>query len=231
MHPISAAHALLMIAAIVSVLPGSAAATTAQPTAGQLHAELTQILAALPGVYAGQAPDPANPTKQIAVFHKIVRVDAPQFGGDAVFYHQISRDDADSTAPAQRKIYVFDRNPKRAYNAMRAFVFAHGQGSANLERDAAALQALDPAKLLNFPLACAIRWSRDEARKAFVAQVRREACSYESPAFKQRISPQLTYVLTKNGFAFEDVLYGADGNPLSPPSGLLPAKRTTPAPP
>jgi peptidylprolyl isomerase len=197
----------------------------------QLDAELAQLLVTLPGRYAGDAPDPAHPGLRIALHHKIIRVVAPQFGGDAVFYHQISHGDPDSLTPFQRKIYVFDRNPARSFNSMRAFVFANGQGAANLERDPAGLLTLDPAQLMNFPLPCAIRWSRNTARNLFVARVHRENCSYDSAAFKQRISPELTYELANDGFAIEDVLYGADGRPLFPPSGLLHAKRTTAVPP
>jgi peptidylprolyl isomerase len=114
---------------------------------------------------------------------------------------------------------------------MRSFVFRNGQGSANLERDPAALRALDPSQLMNFPAPCWIRWSHDTDRKVFVARVRREHCSFESEAFRQRISAELTYELANDGFAIEDVLYGADGKALFPPSGLLHARRTTAEPP
>ena len=57
----------------------------------------------LPGRYSGPAADGR-------LFHKIVPIVAPQFGGDTVFYHQISRDGFDSLAPFQQKIYVFDRS-------------------------------------------------------------------------------------------------------------------------
>ena len=99
--------------------------------AAPLDVELREILALLPGRYTG--PGTGGP-----MFHKIVPIVAPQFGGDTVFYHQISRDGFDSTAPSQQKIYVFDRAPDRSVNLMRSYVFLPKQGYANLEQDAAA---------------------------------------------------------------------------------------------
>lgn len=208
----------------------SIAAAAAQLSVAQLDAELTQLLRLLPGRYAGVAPDSQQPGTQSMLFHKIVRISAPQFAGDAVFYHQISRGDADSTTPFQRKIYVFDRSATRSGNAMRAYVFPASMSGANFERNPPALAALDPAQLMNFPAACVIHWSRDGARQLFVARVHREDCSYDSASFKQRISPELTYELANNSFAFEDLLYGQDGRPLIAASGLLLAARTTPEP-
>lgn len=223
----------LIFAIFASHLAVAAPATSnaAARDARQRDVELAQILVSLPGRYVGEAPDPRQPAARVTLHHKIVRIDAPQFGGDAVFYHQISRDDADSATPLQRKIYVFDSATTRSGNSMRSFVFGNGQGSPNIEQDVAAVRALDPAQLMSFPAACVIRWSRDANRSAFVARVRREDCSYDSVAFRQRISPDLTYVLTNDGFAFEDVLYGADGRALFASAGLLPARRTSAEPP
>ena len=135
--------------------------------------------------------------------------------------HQISRDGFDSNAPSQQKIYVFDRAPDRSVNLMRSYVFLPKQGYANLEQDAAALRSVQPSMLMNFPIECAIRWSRGEAAGQFVARVRPEHCSFQGVAFKQRISPEMTYVIDRDSFSIEDVLYGENGQPLFPRTGLL----------
>ncbi len=186
-----------------------------------LDAELDQILALLPGRYTGPAPNGH-------LFHKIVPIVAPQFGDAGMFYHQISRDGFDSATPFQQKIYVFDRDPARSFNRMRSWVFFPKQGYANLEQDAAALRAVTPAMLMNFPLACAIRWESGDAPARFVARVRREDCTYDSAGFRQKISPEMTYVLDRESFALEDILYGENGQPLFPPGGLLRAARQSP---
>jgi len=186
-----------------------------------LDAELAQILALLPGRYTG--PAPSGP-----LFHKIVPIVAPQFGDAAVFYHQISRDGFDSATPFQQKIYVFDRDPARTFNRMRSWVFFPKQGYANLEQDTAALRAVQPAMLMNFPLACAIRWAPGDAPASGKLRVRREDCTYDSAGFKQKISPEMTYVLDRDSFALEDILYGQNGQPLFPPGGLLRAARQSP---
>lgn len=205
--------------------PGARASRDGAPTlaapSAPLEAELREILALLPGRYTG--PGTGGP-----MFHKIVPIVAPQFGGDTVFYHQISRDGFDSTAPSQQKIYVFDRAPDRSVNLMRSYVFLPKQGYANLEQDAAALRSVQPSMLMNFPIECAIRWSRGEAAGQFVARVRPEHCSFQGVAFKQRISPEMTYVIDRDSFSIEDVLYGENGQPLFPRTGLLRAARTRP---
>lgn len=203
----------------------AAVAATAAPPA-PLDAELERIAALLPGRYQGLAPDPANPSApQGPIYHKIVRVTAPQFGSDTVFYHQVSRDGFDSTSPLQQKLYAFDRDPGRAANGMRAAVFYPGSGLANVERDPAALAALDPAKLLRFPEPCVFRWSAGESPGSFIARVPRGTCSYTSVAFRQDVTPDITYVLTPTSFALQDHIYGADGRPVVRETGLLTATR------
>ena len=189
----------------------------AEPRApSALDRELVEILQQLPGRYAGEAGNP-----RIALQHKIVQIEAPQFG-DVVFYHQISRDGMDSTAPFQQKIYVFDRRSDRPVNRMRSFVFPPKSGYANLERRPDILKTLDPSQLMNFPEGCAFLWSAAEGEPGvYVARVSPETCSYESAAFKQRISPKMTYRVANDSFGIEDLLYGATGQPLFPPSGLL----------
>ncbi|HPF26447.1 MAG TPA: hypothetical protein P5528_05485 [Steroidobacteraceae bacterium] len=181
----------------------------------------------LPGHYSGPAPaDPREPGAPAGrLFHKIVPITAPQFGAQYVFYHQISRDGFDSSQPFQQKIYAFDLDPKRSTNRMRSVVFYPQQGYANLEQHAAQLASLDPTVLMQFPESCAIRWLAGERPGVFVARVSRSDCQYVSKAFKQIIAPDLTYVLSEAEFAIEDVLYGENGQPLFPPSGLLHATR------
>jgi hypothetical protein len=214
-------RALQFGAALLAAALATACAAPTRRAATTLDAELGQIMALLPGRYEG-------PASGGRLYHKIVPITAPNFGAAAVFYHQISRDGYDSAAPFQQKIYVFDRDPARAFNRMRSWVFFPQQGYANLERDAAALRALQPAQLMNFPLECAIRWTRGDSPDRFVARVRREECTYDSAGFKQKISPDMTYVLDRDAFALEDVLYGENGRPLFPSAGLLRAPRQSP---
>ncbi len=200
---------------------GDASADNEAPVRRVLDAELAELLALLPGRYEG-------PASGGRLFHKIVPITAPNFGDAAVFYHQISRDGYDSAAPFQQKIYVFNRDPARGFNRMRSWVFFPKQGFANLERDAAALRTLQPSQLMNFPIECAIRWDRGDAPGRFVARVRREDRTYDSAGFKQKISPDMTYVLDRESFALEDILFGENGQPLFPRSGLLRATRQAP---
>lgn len=203
----------IFLALSVLAMPGRAA-ESASPAV--LERELAEILQQLPGRYAGETGHP-----RVALQHKIVRVEAPRFG-ETVFYHQISRDGMDSTAPFQQKIYVFDRRPDRRVNRMRSFVFPPKSGYANLERRPDVLKTLDPAQLMNFPEGCAFVWSAAESEPGvYFARVAPESCAYESAAFKQRISPKMTYRVATDSFGIEDVLYGTTGQPLFPPSGLL----------
>jgi len=208
------AAGLLLLSIGAYAAPGARQA----PAAGPLDTELAEILALLPGRYEG-------PASGGRLFHKIVPITAPNFGDAAVFYHQISRDGFDSPTPFQQKIYVFNRDPARGFNRMRSWVFFPKQGYANLEQHAAALRALQPAQLMNFPLECAIRWGRGDAPGRYVARVRRQDCTYDSAGFKQKISPEMTYVLDRESFSLEDILYGENGQPLFPSAGLLRAAR------
>ena len=61
-----------------------------------------------------------------------------------------------------------------------------------------------------------------------IARVRRTECQYQSRAFKQTIAPEMTHILSASGFAIEDVLYGENGRPLFPATGLLQAARVPP---
>lgn len=212
----------ILLCAAAFVVPRGA---SAQPAA-DLEAEFRELVELLPGRYSGEIADPTDPTGQrrAALHHKIVRVELPAFG-EYVFHHQISRDQLDSTQPWQQKLYVFDRDQGRKLNAMRSFIIPNGLGLANFEADPVRLGRLaattsTAAGFQSFPSGCEIRWARESAG-IFVARVRKQDCSYDSPAFKQRISPDLTYRVTRETFGIEDVLYGADDKPLFPSRGLL----------
>ena len=204
-------------------LPMVALTAPSQPS--PLDAQLTRIASLLTGRYAGPIADPLDPTggKTIRLHHKIVPIEAPQFG-QKVFYHQISRDAVDSLQPTQQKIYVFDLDPARKQNRMRSFVFYPKSGYANLERDPVALRQLQPQQLMSFPSGCEINWS-EETGEVFFARVRLGDCRYESTAFKQTILPLLTYRVSRDAFAIEDVLHDANRKPLYRSVGLASAAR------
>lgn len=191
------------------------------------EAEFRELVELLAGRYSGEIVDPTDPAGQrrTMLHHKIVRVELPAFG-EYVFYHQIARDGLDSAQPWQQKLYVFERDPARTSNLMRSFIIPGAAGLANFESDPVKLARLAnvasplAAGFQGFPPGCEIRWTRESAG-VFVARVRRQDCSYDSPAFKQRISPDMTYRLTRADFGIEDLLYGADGSPLFPSRGLL----------
>jgi len=216
-----------MLALLCASLPMAAWSASSPPSsaASTLDAELSRIMALLPGRYAGSIVDPFAPSsgKMIRLHHKIVPIEAPQFG-QKVFYHQISRDAVDSLQPTQQKIYVFDLDPARKRNRMRSFVFYPKSGYANLERDPVALRQLQPQQLMSFPPGCEINWS-EETGEVFFARVRLGDCRYDSVAFKQAILPLLTYRVSREAFAIEDVLHDANRKPLYPSVGLASAAR------
>ena len=195
--------------------------TRIEPLAGDrttLESELQDLLALLPGRYVGVDGNGQR------LFHKIAPIVAPQFGV-TVFYHQVSRDGFDSLEPAQQKIYVFDRAPDRQFNGMRSFVFYPKQGYANFERDVEALRSVQPAMLMSFPSTCGVRWQQGKLPGQFIARSRSDTCSFQGAVFKQRIRPDMTYVLDADSFSVEDLLYGENGQPLFPRTGLLRALR------
>ena len=93
---------------------------------------------------------------------------APRFGGDTVFYHQISRRLRFDRALAED--HVFDRAPDRSVNLMRSYVFLPKQGYPQLEQDAALLQRCS-RRADELPDRCAIRWAgarrRASSKRAF----------------------------------------------------------------
>lgn len=196
-----------------------------------LDSELNQLLEWVVGRYSGEAVDPTDESGQrrIPLHHKIVRVDLPNFG-EYVLHHQISRDALDSETPWQQKIYVFDQDPKRRRNTMRAFVIPGELGLANFEGNPVKFQKLAStnspveAGLQGFPDGCQITWTREEA-SIFIARVERGKCRFESPVFRQRVSASLTYRVTPASFGIEENFFGTHGKPLVLQRGLLTAAR------
>jgi hypothetical protein len=179
-----------------------------------LDEELAQIVALLPGRYQGTSPAtsqrPGETASPSPVFHKIVRIEAPQFGR-TVFYHQIGRDGFEG-APIQQKIYAFDESPSRDANRMKAWVIPPGRGLVNLEASRDELRTLQPASLMVFPRACDIAWKRIAG--GFEANVSASACEYESRAFRTTVRPDMTYVLTKDSFSLQEAMRRANGSEI-----------------
>jgi hypothetical protein len=189
-----------------------------------LDQELAAITALLPGRYQATLPDPRGGAP-LVIHHEIIPVQAPAFGPGRAFYHQISRDGFDVDVPFQQKVYVFDEDPGRPRNRMRSFVLAPGTATVSPSRGPAALAALEPAATMFFPPACIINWATGQDPGTWVARVRREDCSYVSERFRQKISPDLTYVVAPAWLAVEDLLFGEDGKSLVPSPGLARAER------
>lgn len=221
----------ILWAICLGCLPPSFVIAAAPATAADAESEFRELVGLLAGRYSGETADPADPAAQrrTGLHHKIVRVELPNFG-EHVYSHQISRDAPDSAQPWQQKLYVFDRDPARPRNSMRAFVVPPAAGLANFEADpprlerVAALSSPAAGGFEGFPPACDIVWSR-EPDGAFVGRVRREACRYESRGFAQPIAAELTYRVTRDAFGIEEALYDASGQPLFPPRGLLTVAR------
>jgi hypothetical protein len=220
--PTMAAARRVIPGLLVLLLAGPVAVPAAADPA--LDRELAAIAALLPGRYQVTLPDPRG-GGPMTIHHEIIPVQVPAFGAGRAFYHQISRDGFDVDVPFQQKVYVFDEDPARPRNRMRSFVLAPGAPTASPARGPAALAALQPAATMSFPPACIINWSAGEEPGTWVARVRREDCSYVSERFRQKISPDLTYVVAPDSFAVEDLLFGEDGRSLVPSPGLMRAAR------
>ena len=204
------------LAPLVSLL---AACTAPAPN---LDADLAALLAQLPGSYAGEIPDPRSPSgEMLPVFHKLVPIDAPQFG-EQVFYYQLSTGSGDGPA-LQQKIFVFDTAPDRVANRMRAYVFAPGQAAGNLEQDPDRWASLDPAALMDFPPECAFRWTR--VAGGFEAVVNAGDCAFKGRSFPQTIRPQMSYRLMGDEFVWDEVLYAEGRKVLASTDGPRTAYR------
>jgi hypothetical protein len=147
------------------------------------------------------------------VYHSIAQLNVPEFGGE-VFYHHISTTSLRGPA-AQRKIYRFDESGQR----MRSTVLLDmGTGFGDAQSMALELSQLAEESLLRFPESCQFQWS--PAADGFTAEVKRETCRYESPAFGGRVSPEMTYQLSRCGLVISEGIYREDGSPVFPPSTI-----------
>ena len=145
------------------------------------------------------------------VYHSIVKLNIPQFGGE-VYYHHISLDSLRGPV-FQRKVYRFDESGNR----MRSTVLlGPADGFSDEQALAERLNELPEESLLRFPDACQFRWSRTEG--GYTAVVHRERCSYESPAFGGLVSPEMTYLLSECGLLIQEGIFREDNTPVFPPS-------------
>lgn len=164
--------------------------------------------AALPALLAG---DYVGASSQGQVYHSILPLNVPQFGGD-IFYHHISLESLGGTA-FQRKIYAFDESRRQ----MRSTVLlGTSDGFTDKDKLAESLEQLPEASLLRFPIACQFQWTR--GKDGYVAEVHRDKCSYESPAFGSLVSPEMTYKLSACGLEITEGIYREDDSPVFPPS-------------
>jgi len=164
----------------------------------------------LPGEYVGRM-------SRGDVYHKVAKLNVPAFGG-TIFYHHISLDSAGGPA-LQRKFYRFDEGGAR----MKSTVLL---GTGDVFTDTQSLEEtlanMPEDKLLRFPDACKISWSVKDG--AFVGQVFREDCQYDSPAFGGPVSPEMTYRVTQCAFAINEAIYRENGEPVFPPSSAVNAR-------
>lgn len=222
---------ILLVLVSTGLAVGSTKVVWAKTASPDVDTELVELLEVLPGRYSGEVLDPTDPSGQrrMMLHHKIVRVDLPAFG-EFVLYHQTSRDALDSAKPWQQKIYVFDQSSARRRNTMRSFIIPAELDLANFEGDPVRFKRLatagtpEAAGLRGFPAGCEIRWTK-EAEGLFTAQVRRQDCRYDSAGFRQRVSVNLTYRVTRDSFGSEEAFFGSDGKALFPTRGVLTVAR------
>lgn len=189
--------------------------------AQSLDGELVELLNALPGTYAGMAPKALSQNGEMEkLFHTFAPIDAPQFGERALYY-QIS---AESPAGPvlQAKIFVFDTEPRRQSNTMRAFILDPAQAGNGLQNDQSRLADLVPSQLMSFPDECFFTWR--PVSEGFVG-AGSDNCAYPSRAFKQVIRPEMTYRILGDRFEWEEALYGEDGKAIVSTNGTLAALR------
>lgn len=193
-------HPALLILAVWLIL----VACSTQRLSEHSQSSLANIQALLPGDYIGT-------TSRGKVYHSIVQLQVPDFGGD-IFYHHISTESLRGPA-TQRKIYLFDDSGQQ----MRSTVLL-GRGEAFTDNQTMArkLNKLTKEQLLRFPDGCQFQWA--SAADGFVAKVRRSKCSYESPAFGEIVSPEMVYQLNRCSLAISEGIFREDGSPVFQPS-------------
>ncbi len=168
------------------------------------QSDLAGLQELLPGDYVGMG-------SRGEVFHSIIQLQVPEFGGN-VFYHHISSESLGGPA-WQRKVYLFDDIGRQMTSTV---LLGSSKGLADKQSLIRTLSALTEDQLLRFPYGCQIRWSK--AVDMFVAEVTRDRCSYESQAFGGLVSPEMEYRLTPCGLVINEGIYREDGSPVFPPS-------------
>ncbi len=147
------------------------------------------------------------------VYHSIIQLQVPEFGGN-VFYHHVSTESL--RGPAwQRKVYLFDDTGEKMKSTV---LLGTSEGLDDDQSIATTLSALTEEQLLRFPDSCKIQWRK--TADVFIAEVSRDRCSYESPAFGGLVSPEMQYQLTRCGLAISEGIYRQDASPVFPPSSL-----------
>lgn len=154
------------------------------------------------------------------VYHSIIELEVPEFGGN-VFYHHISTESL--RGPAwQRKVYLFDKSGQQMKSTV---LLGTSDGIADDQSIVATLNSMSEEELLRFPDGCQIQWSTEA--EVFVADVSRDDCTYNSPAFGGLVSPEMQYQLTRCSLAISEGIYRQDGSPVFPPSSIN-ARRINP---
>ncbi|WP_394728627.1 hypothetical protein [Altererythrobacter sp. GH1-8] len=199
----------------------AACSTPSEPTASPLDTELSELIAMLPGEYAGDAPKGMQPDGEMhRLVHAFMPAEAAQFGEQILYYH-IAHGEPDGPV-LQAKIFVFDTDQDRPANTMKAYVLAPEVAETLRKGDAGAWAALDPAGLMSFPDTCYFMWERyGEGFKAEDA----DTCSYPSAVFKQTITPDMTYRISPKEFSVDETLLGEDGTAIVTTGGPLIAER------
>lgn len=207
-------HLALIWLALLAV---SASAEPAPP----VEQELDDLIVLLEGEFVGSAPKgmtPEGETHQLV--HQFRSASAPQLG-ERVMYYTVSSETAERPI-LQAKIFVFSSQPARTANTMYALVLTQAQAEKLREDGAPGWQELNRDALLSFPQECFFTWRRVHA--GFLAEDS-PTCSYESRAFKQRITPRMQYRISADAFQFEETLKGEDGKTIVSTGGLLKAAR------
>ena len=154
------------------------------------------------------------------IYHRIVKLQVPKFGGN-ILYHHISRD-ALGGAAEQRKIYALN---ERGTEMRATFLLGRGEVFVDEQTMARKLSELTEDDLLRFPDGCQLQWKKTE--DGFVADVHRDRCSYESPAFGGVVRPEMKYKLNPCELEISEGFFREDDSPVFPPSAIL-NRRVTP---
>lgn len=201
----------------LALLAVSASAEPAAP----IEQELDDLIAILEGEFIGSAPKgmtPEGETHQLV--HQFRPVSAPQLG-ERVIYYTVSSE-TEARPILQAKIFVFANQPARTANTMYALVLTQDQAEKLRADGPAGWQELGREGLLSFPQECFFTWRR--VQTGFQAEDS-PTCSYESRAFKQRITPRMQYRISADAFQFDETLRGEDGKIIVSTGGLLKAAR------